>query len=274
MKQTELAGTQISQEYRFPFGEPVRSLTQIDRSPKPVFVLGVYASAVHAKWLCDGATVCQALAVASEPYIFWDGNPDEASEIISRIKIPSAVGKLTIPNKNLNGPSSKVLIDNILKPLSLTRHDAWLCDLLPESRLNPNQLSVIQTRYNPLIDLYGLNEVTVPAETGQFCDDNRCLELIQEIIESQADTLILLGDMPIKQFLSQICTLGFKNLQEYTRKYAYGQPIKLPIGGRPMNVIPIAHPRQIGGLGHSSDFWKQEHQNWEQKCFANEKMII
>jgi len=269
MKQTELTDTHTPKDYRFPFGEPVRRLSQIDRSPKSVFVLGVYASAVHAKWLHDGATVCQALAIASEPYIFWDGNLDEASEIISRIKIPPAVGKLTVPNKNLNGPSSKVLTDNILKPLSLTRHDAWLCDLLPESRLNPNQLRVIQARYNPLIEFYGLNEVTVPAETGQFCDNNRCLEIVQEISESQADTLILLGDMPIKQFLSRICILDFKNLQEFTRRYGYGQPIELPIGGKVMKVMPIAHPRQIGGLGHSSDFWKQEHQTWEQKCFAN-----
>jgi hypothetical protein len=34
-----------------PFGQPVRKVEQIDRSAKRVFVLGVYASAVHAKWL-------------------------------------------------------------------------------------------------------------------------------------------------------------------------------------------------------------------------------
>lgn len=32
----------------FPFGEPVKAVTQTDRSEKDVFVLGVYASAVHA----------------------------------------------------------------------------------------------------------------------------------------------------------------------------------------------------------------------------------
>jgi len=34
----------------FPFGEKVREVEQKDRSPKQVFILGVYASAVHAKW--------------------------------------------------------------------------------------------------------------------------------------------------------------------------------------------------------------------------------
>ena len=72
--------------YYFPFGQKLRPLVQEDTSPKKVFVLGVYASAVHARWKKDGKIICQALAVASEPRIFWDGNEDEAKEIISKIK--------------------------------------------------------------------------------------------------------------------------------------------------------------------------------------------
>ena len=68
-------------KYRYPFGEYVQSLVQEDRTPKKVFVLGVYASAVHAKWKRNGTIVCQALAVASEPRIFWDGDTEEAREI-------------------------------------------------------------------------------------------------------------------------------------------------------------------------------------------------
>ena len=36
--------------YYYPFGETVHPLVQQDRTPKKVFVLGVYASAVHARW--------------------------------------------------------------------------------------------------------------------------------------------------------------------------------------------------------------------------------
>lgn len=56
------------EEYTFPFGQQVKKLIQEDRSPKSVFVLGVYASAVHARWIApDGkTTVVTALAVASE----------------------------------------------------------------------------------------------------------------------------------------------------------------------------------------------------------------
>ena len=57
-------------------------------------MLGVYASAVHARWKKDNKIVCQALAVASEPRIFWDGNPKEAADIISGIHIPEQMGTL------------------------------------------------------------------------------------------------------------------------------------------------------------------------------------
>ena len=95
--------------YQFPFGEYVKKLKQQDKTPKKFFVLGVYASAVHAKWIIGKETICQALAVASEPYIFWNGDTKEAQKIIDRIKIPVAVGKLVLPNKNSNGPSAKCL---------------------------------------------------------------------------------------------------------------------------------------------------------------------
>ena len=34
----------------YPFGSELQKVEQQDKSPKKVFVLGVYASAVHAKW--------------------------------------------------------------------------------------------------------------------------------------------------------------------------------------------------------------------------------
>ena len=93
--------------YLYPFGQKLHPLVQEDKTPKKVFVLGVYASAVHARWMRDGQIVCRALAVASEPRIFWDGNPDEAKAIIDKIKIPQELGILVPAGKRLNGPSAK-----------------------------------------------------------------------------------------------------------------------------------------------------------------------
>jgi hypothetical protein len=253
------------EDYRFPFGERLYRLVQEDRRPKKVFVLGVYASAVHALWMKDGKVKCHAMAVASEPRIFWDGNEDEAREIIGRIKIPAEVGTLTPAGKNLNGPSAKVLDEQILAPLGFSREDAWLCDLLPESRINKDQKKAIEGCYNEYIVKYGLNPVTVPERKSKFCDAKRAAEILEELKESDARLLVLLGDIPIKQFLKRVADIPYSSLQEYVDLYGYGNESDVIIGGRVMKVLPLAHPRQIGALGYHSNTWYQMHQEWEKK---------
>lgn len=250
-------------KYYFPFGEAVHPLVQVDRSPKKVFVLGVYASAVHARWKKDGKVVCHALAVASEPRIFWDGNPQEASEIIDRIHISEELGTLEPAGSHLNGPSAKVLDDHILAPLGWVREDAWLCDLLPETRLNPGQLKVIEKEYNPKIEQYGLNAVTVPKRPTLFCDKSRSEEIVAELEESQAELLILLGDIPIRQFINRVADVKFKTLQEYVEMYGYGKCSSVVINGKEYRLLPLAHPRQIGALGAHSEKWHKLHEEWE-----------
>lgn len=250
--------------YYFPFGQQLHTLVQQDRSPKKVFVLGVYASAVHAKWKKDGKIICQALAVASEPRIFWDGNTDEAREIIGRIDIPDELGHLEPAGKHLNGPSAKVLDDNILAPIGYTRADAWLCDCLPEARINSSQAKAIKEKYDPLIGKYNLNPVTVPPRPTAFCDEKRCAEITDELMLSEARLLILLGDIPIAQYLGRIADIPYSTLGEYVDMYGYGVKTCVNIGGREIDVLPLAHPRQIGALGSHSEKWFSEHRKWEQ----------
>ena len=251
--------------YQFPFGEELHRLVQEDRTPKKVFVLGVYASAVHARWMRNGIVECPALAVASEPRIFWDGNEDEAREIIGRIKIPAGLGTLSPAGKNLNGPSAKVLDEQILKPLGFKRSDAWLCDLLPESRINKGQSDAIEGHYNKYIEKYHLNPVTVPKRKSSFCDAKRAQEILKEIEESDARLLVLLGDIPIKQFLKRVADIPYFSLQEYVDLYGYGNESDVVVGGKVMKVLPLAHPRQIGALGYHSETWYNMHQEWEKK---------
>lgn len=251
-------------KYYFPFGQELHPLVQEDKSPKKVFVLGVYASAVHARWKKNGKIVCQALAVASEPRIFWDGNPDEAREIISKIDIPAELGILEPAGKQLNGPSAKVLDENILAPLGYTRADAWLCDCLPETRLNPSQIKALQEKYNPLVAQHNLNPVTIPRRPNIFCNQERSAEITEELLQSQAETLVLLGDIPIAQYLKKIADVPYCSLGEYVELYGYGTRTELTIQGRTIQILPLAHPRQIGALGAHSEKWFLMHKNWEQ----------
>ena len=136
----------------FPFGQPIQRVAQTDRGPKRVFVLGVYASAVHARW-CNarGRQLVRALAVASEPCIFWRGDESGADvkNILSEIDVPTQVGRLEPAARNLNGPSGRSLDEDYLEPLGLSRNEAWLCDLVPHSCMNPGQKKAVDTHYTP-----------------------------------------------------------------------------------------------------------------------------
>ena len=74
---------------------------------------------------------------------------------------------------------------------------------------------------------------------------------------------MLLGDIPIKQFLNVVVHVNYKSLQEYKERYGYGIPTDVTINGKPIKVLPLAHPRQIGGLGSHSNNWYNAHQEWE-----------
>lgn len=250
--------------YYFPFGQELHPAVQADRSPKKVFVLGVYASAVHARWKdSKGKPVSPALAVASEPRIFWDGNEDEARAIIEKIQIPKEAGTLEPADKRFNGPSAKVLDNDILALLGFTRDDAWLCDLLPEARLNPNQEDAIKRKYDPIKEKYGLNDVTIPKRPKPVqCSQERCDEIINEIMQSEAELLVLLGEEPFEQFLIKAADVPYAKFKDYINAVGYGTRADVVINGRTLQLLPLTHPRNIGGFpGHRPE-WKQRHDEW------------
>jgi hypothetical protein len=251
----------VDRDEFFPFGEPVRAVRQTDRGHKRVFVLGVYASAVHAKWVgADGAVRVQALGVASEPYIFWRG--EGAPEIIKRVTIPAKAGWLEAPERGFNGPSGAVLDKEYLAPMGLTRQDVWLCDLVPKSCMNPGQRAAIARAYEPARSKYDLPAVTWSAIPGVLADEKRRVELLAEMDESGAEELVLLGDKPIMWFLSKY-DRRFRRLADFGRTVdRYGQVVELRIGGRIWQVRALTHPRQAGKLGMSNDMWFDLHRRW------------
>ena len=245
----------------FPFGQPVQEVAQTDRTPKRVFVLGVYASAVHARWINSSEkTAVSALAVASEPYIFWRG--ENAESIIQRIAIPSELGKLVPANQELNGPSGIALDNLILNPLGLDRQKIWLCDLVPHSCVNPSQQKAIERAYVPIAQKFGLAKPTVPQVPYLLTSEDRRKAIMEEIIESESRVLILLGDKPIQWFLSYYDD-HWKRLSDFGRDTkSYGQLHIARVGGKEINILPLAHPRQIAKLGRSSAVWYEVHERW------------
>lgn len=257
-----IKGDRLEKHRIFPFGEQVRIVAQADRSPKSVFVLGVYASAVHARWVDPAGSVrVHALAVASEPEIFWSG--DGADTIISQIRIPDSVGHLEAASQQFNGPSGRSLDEEFLSPLRLTRDQVWLCDLYPFAHMNRGQREAIQREYLPLMEKFGLPDPTLRPAPTTGPDQTRCLQIWEEIIESQAKTLMLLGDKPIQWFLQRYVS-GRTRLAHYgVDASSYGRLHRVEIEGWRLDVLPLVHPRQASRLGTSSPKWWQLHQYWK-----------
>jgi hypothetical protein len=146
--------------------------------------------------------------------------------------------------------------------LGYSRNDAWLCDLVPYSCQNAAQTRAIARAYEKAA--CHLPDVTIPPVPAILADQSRRNEILQELAESQATTIILLGDNPIKWFLSHISDCKKKRLADFG-KDTYGMAIKATIMDKEYSVLPLVHPRQAAGLGQNSKEWQGIHSDWLSK---------
>lgn len=248
----------------FPFGQSVKRVIQADRSPKSVFILGAYGSAVHARWCNkEGKEMIRALAVASEPCIFWacPGGKGEVKEILSAVDVPAEAGYLQPAAPNLNGPSGRSIDEHYLKPLGLTRAEVWLCDLVPHSCKNPRQAEAVRTRYEPYAQRLGLPPVNWPKVPREFSNSERRQEIAAEIRESTAEVFITLGDLPLKWLA------GHFGSERLLRAYGegivtYGRLHDFRLDGQLLKLLPLVHPRQAASLSRHTPKWKALHTHW------------
>ena len=82
-------------------------------------------------------------------------------------------------------------------------------------------------------------------------------------MQSEAGLLVLLGDIPIAQYLKKVADIPYSTLGEYVDLYGYGNATETVINGKSIRVLPLAHPRQIGALGAHSERWHLAHKEWE-----------
>ncbi|MFH1843311.1 MAG: hypothetical protein ABIF77_08880, partial [bacterium] len=256
----ETRGMRMGKIGTFPFGQPILKVEQKNRAQKQVFVLGVYASAVHARWIGpDGKQLISALGVASEPEIFWRG--DGVDEIVDSIDIPEGAGRLVPASPNLNGPSGQALDDCYLKPLGLGREDVWLCDLVPYSCMNGGQARALIRAYEPRATKLGLPEFCWNPVPVTLADDDRRTQIEGEIAETRPEILITLGDQPLKWFSrfhgSKSTLAGYG-----TDEMMYGRIHRIRINGQELGLLPLVHPRQAGRLGRFSVRWAALHEKW------------
>lgn len=244
----------------FPFGQPIRRVEQVDRSPKRVFVLGVYASAVHVLWRDrNGRVLVQALGGgASEPCIFWRG--ENAGAIVSGIDLPDGVGSLEPAAGRFNGPSGRSIDDQFLRPLGLTRDDAWLCDLVPHSCMNPGQRAAL-SKYRRVDGRFSLPPVNWPSVPAEWTNNERVEAITAELRESKAEIVIALGDLPLKWFATR---LGSKRrLVSYGNDpQTYGRLHSIELGERTLMLLPLVHPRHAARMPRHAPSWANVNEIW------------
>jgi len=247
----------------FPFGGTIERVVQVDRGPKRAFVLGIYASAVFARWLAeDGSTLVSAAAVASEPEPFWRG--ENAQEIVASVPLPPGAGRLEVAGDNLNGATGIALDALFLAPLGLERFETWMCDLVPYSCKTPRQANALAKVYDRRAAKLGLPEYDWPLLPEDLTDTQRREEIAAEVLEASPDLLITLGDQPLRWFTSYFGSRGKLEAYGETRE-SYGRFHEITIGRRTMVHLPLAHPRHVargGGyaakLGELHDYWARE----------------
>ena len=245
----------------FPFGQPIKRVEQVDRNPKRVFVLGAYGSAVHARW-CDrgGKELVQALAVASEPYIFWRG--EDALESISKIDPPIGAGSLDPATCEFNGPSGRAIDELFLAPLGLTRRDAWFCDLVPHSCMNSKQRAALK-KYRRVADKFDLPPVNWPNIPTRRINEERVKAIADELRESQAEILVTLGDKPLEWFAARFGSK--KKLRFYgDQAETYGHLHSIKMAGRTLALLPLVHPHQAARIPRYVPKWANRHDSWMQ----------
>lgn len=247
----------------FSFGQSLREVKQTDRTQKDVFILGVYASAVHARWIApEGMKGIKALAVASEPYIFWKGeNPK-----VEIPKIDEELGELEPAGIDFNGPSGRALDECYLKPLRIERKQCWLSDLVPHSCLNIQQKKAIEERYHSLMGKYNIPRATIPDRPTQVLSNDRHDEILEELRTAQPKLVITLGDEPLRWFFARYYSEMISLRETIETPQRYGMVIPCVVKSIRFNLLPLTHPRNAARLGLHSKDWYERHKEWTESA--------
>lgn len=244
--------------YHFPFGHQHHPTPpQRSKGKAEVFVVGVYASAVHAAWHGpDGHQLCQALAVAPEPRSFWDGR--DAEERVQEVAatVPSKAGSLRPAHQRFNGPSGCALMEHYLEPLGSP--ECWITDLHPGYYLSEGNAAAIERHYKPLAEKLSLPTADLPSRPGEVKPgQDRLSELAREFLESEAEVVVTLGNEPIRAL--------FEEGRDRLSMGDYGRlEERLFLGRYPVKALHLVHPRRAAALGRSSEAWGRVHAEWVQ----------
>lgn len=245
---------------RYPFGLPV--VRRVPRRPASgtaaLFVLGVSPGALQIRWQRPDGVVAEALAVADEPTVFWDGA--DAGKRVSRWK--ERVGWRpawgSVNPAGTNGGAGKHVNDHVLGAFGLTPDDVWFTDCLPTYSVKPgknSQLDVYHpfaaTQDPPLPDA----ELPLRPSPSQLVSNavtEEGVELRKQLLEADAPAVVTLG----QEAADVLAALTGADRVVLAPDADYGREHEIAFDGHKLRWTALTDPANHG------DVWQQCHARW------------
>jgi hypothetical protein len=246
---------------QFLFGRPVLPAKPTADSPRPLFVLGAYPSALHVRWFGpDGACLIQAVAVDNEPEPFWTGS-DEQKHIdtwLSRVSFRDDWGRVEAC-RSLNGPSGKWVKSKLLDAMAVNRDDAWITDCLNNyfesdaaaKRLDSDRIASLMRSLSIPPRLHAPH--SSESDIVRMAKAEHRNRLLEELDCASPETVVTLGNAALRVFgdLVDSCDRTISKLSID----GYGAPVSAIVFGKQVEWFPLAHPAAPAAYQTAHDAW-------------------
>ena len=279
------SGGQGTEQFIFPFGQP--STRRPSRRPSghaSLFVLGVYPSALHVRWVPPqwaqdelGVGPVGALAVDDEPTVLWDGADAEARVERWREAVGFRQGDGRAEFGHVapagNGTSGRSVSRRILAPLDATAKDTWFTDVVDRyfaksGGSRRQQADAIAAEYAPFAIRAKRPKAHLPPRPSEnelvdIAVERHATRLRRELAEAAAPVIVSLGEEArrVLAALADECggpptgRLDARRLVGANASH-YGEPGTVRIAGHSMTWHALVHP------GQRSTSWRALHDDW------------
>jgi hypothetical protein len=232
----------------------------VARGAAELFVLGVYPSALHARWRRPDGAVVAALAVDDEPAVFWDGADaaariDRWRELVGWSPAWGSTG--AVPG---NGSSGRHVLEHVLRPLGVPAGRTHFTDCLPTyfvKRGSSSQTAAIRKVYDPFAARHGLPLADLPERPAPKDLVRRAVaeegpHLARQLADAAAPPVVTLG----QEAADVLTRLRSADPVVLAPGPNYGRAHHITLGCHGIEWLPLVHP------GNRSERWRRAHRDW------------